>query len=70
MSDDRKKCRVVQRTFPVAYNYDMLVTDMTDYIENMYNNPDIKVITMNTVYQRSQFDENGYYRVIFVITDR
>ncbi len=70
MSDECKKCRVVQRIFPVGYDCDVLITDMTDYIENMYNNPDIKVITMNTIYQRSQFDENGYYRVIFVITDR
>ena len=43
---------------------------MIDYIEDMYNNPDIKVITMNTVYQRSRFDEEGRYRVIFVIMDR
>ena len=70
MSDDCKKCRVVQKTFPVGYDYDILVPDMTDYIENMYNNPDIKVIAMNTIYQRSHFDENGYYRVIFVITDK
>ena len=68
MSDTRKKCRVVQKAFP--YSYDLLIPDMTDYIENMYNNPDIKVITMNTVYQRSKFSEEGCYRVIFVITDR
>lgn len=68
MSDTRKKCRVVQRIFP--YNYNQLAQDMVDYIEDMYNNPDIKVITMNTVYQRSRFDEEGRYRVIFVIMDR
>ena len=68
MSDTHKKCRVVQKTFP--YNYNQLAQDMIDYIENMYNNPDIKVITMNTVYQRSRFDEEGRYRVIFVIMDR
>lgn len=68
MSDTHKKCRVVQRIFP--YNYNQLAQDMVDYIEDMYNNPDIKVITMNTVYQRSRFDEEGRYRVIFVITDR
>lgn len=68
MSDTHKKCRVVQKIF--SYNYNQLSQDMIDYIENMYNNPDIKVIIMNTVYQRSRFDEEGRYRVIFVIMDR
>ena len=68
MSDTHKKCRVVQKIF--SYNYNQLSQDMIDYIEDMYNNPDIKVITMNTVYQRSRFDEEGRYRVIFVIMDR
>lgn len=68
MSDTHKKCRVVQKTF--SYDYNQLSQDMIEYIESMYNNPDIKVITMNTVYQRSRFDEEGRYRVIFVIMDR
>ena len=36
---------------------------MTAYIEGMYNNPNVEVVSMNTIYEQ----DNGIYRVIFVL---
>lgn len=65
--EEGKLCWVEHKTFGLSYNYGELRTEMTEYIENTYNNPDVEVVNMNTFHERTQFSENGVYHVIFVL---
>ena len=65
--EEGKLCWVEHKTFGLSYNYGKLRTEMTEYIENMYNNPGVEVVNMNTFYERTQFSESGVYHVIFVL---
>lgn len=62
----KNKARVVRKEFTLRYDFEK---DMDEYIEYMYNDPNIEVLAMNIVHQRTRFSENGVYWVIFVVRD-
>lgn len=62
---DNKNFWMEQKIFPPARLYDKLEDEMTTYIEDMYNNPNVEVVSMNTIYEQDKGD--GIYRVIFVL---
>lgn len=64
---EEKKVRVVTR----EYGTDSLNEEAMDFdIAEMYNDPAIRVLSMNIVYKRTRFSENGQYIVKFVVTDK
>ena len=62
---DDKNFWVEQKIFSPSIFYDKLEDKMTTYIEDMYNNPNVEVVSMNTIYEQDKSD--GIYRVIFVL---
>ena len=63
--EEGKRCWVEQEIFLPSIFYDKLEDKMTTYIEDMYNNPNVEVVSMNTIYEQDKAD--GIYRVIFVL---
>ena len=64
------KVRLEQKWFYIGYDTDEFRPEMKEYIEDMYNNGRVEVVSMNIFHERSRFSDDGIYRVVFMLKDR
>lgn len=63
------KIRLEQKWFYIGYDTDGFRPEMTEYIEGMYNDSSVEVVSMNIFHERSKLSDHGIYRVVFMLKD-